>query len=158
MSSETIDVGLDQELSDRRGTRVNALPSTIGERVAALRYRLERVDLDHCDGFATEASPLETGRPVETKAVRVTHNGGRTGRLSVLASSHDRLVDEGGIYVVVLYAERSVGGVDRIIALDVALVSTEEIGGYLRDVRGYQKIRWDLLGVGDDVDVERWSP
>lgn len=149
---------VDEEVRDRRHTRVNALASTVGERAAALRFRLERVDRDHCDAFTTAETPgIEPDVPVEIKSVRVEHHDG-TGRIGVHPRTHDQLVDAGGIYAVVLYGEVSVGGVDRIVVLAVQFVEAAEVGRYLPPAAtGYQKVRWDLLLDGVDVDRARWS-
>lgn len=148
---------LSEELREYRGTRVNALASAVGERAAALRYALERVDEQRCDGYATTDSPLEAGTPVEVKSVRVSHAGGRTGRLGVHPGSHAALEDAGGYYAVVLYGEVDVDG-RRIVALAMDLVDAATVGRQLpRNPSGYAKVRWDVLLDPAAVDVARWS-
>lgn len=150
-------VDLDDELREVGRTRVNALPSTVGERAAALRYRLDRVDRNHCDGLTTPETPgFAAGVPVEVKSVRVEHHDG-TGRLAVHPESHARLVDEGGVYVVVLYAEVEQRG-RRIVVLACEIVAPETVGRFIpADPSGYAKVRWDLLLDDVDVDRSRWS-
>lgn len=150
-------VSLDEELGDVQATRVNSLASTIGERAAALRYRLERTDRNHCDAYATGETPgFDAGHPLEVKSVRVEHHDG-IGRLGVHPATHDQLVDAGGDYVVVLYGEVDVAGTTRIVVLAIDVVAAETVGRYLRpDATGYQKVRWDLL-LEADVDRARWS-
>lgn len=150
---------LDEELTAISSTRVNALPSTVAERAAALRYRLDRVDEDRCDGYATDDSPegLEAGTPVEVKSVRLTHNGGRTGRVGVHPGSHAKLAEADGVYVVALYAELEHEGRDRIVLLALEIVDADAIGARLSPTAsGYQKVRWDLL-IDAEVDRSRWS-
>lgn len=148
---------LEEEVADLRRTRVNALPATVGERAAALRFGLERTDRNHCDGYTTEETPgYEPGVPVETKSVRVHHQN-RTGRIGVHPDTHATLVEEGGDYAVVLYGEAVVDGERRIVVLALELVDAEEVGRHLRPgASGYQKVRWDAL-LDVDVDRERWS-
>lgn len=148
---------VDEEIQDLGGTRVNALPSTVGERAAALRYRLDRVDRNHCDAYTTAETPgFEPGTAIEVKSVRVEHHDG-TGRLGVHPDTHARLVDEGGSYVVVLYGEIDVGGSTRIVVLAVDVVEAETIGRFVpASASGYAKVRWDhVLDV--EVDRARWS-
>ena len=149
-------VSLDDEVADLRETRVNALPSTVGERAAALRLRLDRVDEKKCDGYATTESSLSTGTPVEVKSVRVTHHDG-LGRLAVHPESHAALAAADGVYAVVVYAEAEADG-RRIVVLDLAVVDAEEVGRWIRsESSSYQKVRWDRLGLGGSIEVERWS-
>lgn len=149
---------LEAELERFRAVRVNALPSIVGERAAALRFRLERVDLDHCDGFTTTETPgYAAGVPIEVKSVRVDHHDG-TGRVGIHPETHDRLVDEGGDYAIVVYGEREVDGARRIVVLDLDLVDVEIVDRYIpTSADGYQKVRWDLLLDDVDVDRARWS-
>lgn len=148
---------LDVEVDELRGTRVNALPSIVAERAAALRFALDRVDENVCDGYATAASPgLDAGTPVEVKSVRVRHHDG-TGRIGVHPRTHAALADAGGVYVVVVYGQVQDGAATRIVGLALSIVEPETVGRFLvGDSDGYQKVRWDLL-VDADVDRERWS-
>lgn len=150
---------LDQELRDHARTRVNALPSLVAERAAAVRWRLERVHETVCDGYTTEATPgLDAGTPVETKAVRLTQNGGsRTGRVGIHYGTHKRLLEAGGWYAVVLYVEIVVDDGVKILVLAMDRMPAAVIDRYVTEDGGeYQKVRWDLLFDADAIDVDRW--
>lgn len=145
-------VPLEEELADVED-RVNALPSVVVERGAALRWSLERVDLDKCDAFTTASTPaFDPDVPIECKAVRVTHNGGaEIGRLGVHPGSHRALRDDRGWYAIALYREVDVDGDRAILVLEFDLVPAEEVGRWIRsDASDYQKVRWDLV-----LDVDR---
>lgn len=148
---------LDAEVEEYRETRVNALPSLVGERAAAIRYDLDRVDENVCDGYATDESPLEAGTPVEIKSVRVDHGGQRTGRVGIHTGSHEELLELEGVYAIVLYAEIDVDG-DRVVVLESELVGADDVDEWVSAGScQYQKVRWDLLLDDSDVDRARWS-
>lgn len=147
---------LSDELEAVGDSRVNALPSIVGERCAALRYRLDRVNENHCDAYTTDDTPgYPPDVPIEVKSVRVDHHD-MTGRIGVHPRTHWKLSQHGGDYCIVLYGEADVGG-RRIVVIDTCLVPGETVGRYLSgDSDGYQKVRWDNL-LTTDVDRDRWS-
>lgn len=152
-------IPLVEELQEHAGTRVNARASVVGERASSLRYRLDRVDEPHCDGYTTPETPgFAPGVPIETKAVRLTHNGGtRKGRVGIHYGTHEQLEEAGGWYAVVLYVEVVVDGEEVILVLAMDLMPAAVVGKYVREDGGeYQKVRWDLLLEHADVDVDRW--
>lgn len=151
-------ISLREELAANE-SRVNARASIVAERAAALRWRLDRVDENVCDGYTTEATPgYEAGVPIEVKAVRIRHHDG-TGRLGVHVDSHEKLEEAGGSYAVVLYAEVDHGEDRRIVALAMDTFPAGEVGRFVkRDGAGeYQKVRWDLLFDPEAVDGWRWG-
>lgn len=150
---------LDEEIRTLAKDRVNPRVSVVGERYSALRWRLDRVDEDLCDGYATEATPgIEAGTPVETKAVRVQHTT-QEGRFSVRVSTHESLEEVGGLYSIVVYAPVEVDGKDdpALVVLANELVEPTEVGQYVkRDGGAEQLVRWSLV-LEADVDDARWS-
>lgn len=157
------DTPLDDKLAQVAKDRVNARPSVVAERFATLRWKLDRADRNHCDGFATDATPgVEAGEPVEVKACRVRHKspdgGTREGRVSVHVDSHDRLEDEDGHYAIVVYSIVEVDGGKRVVVLADGLVEASDIGSLLPSScrAEYQKVRWSRV-LNVDVDETRWS-
>lgn len=150
---------LDEEISTLAKDRVNPRVSVVGERYSALRWRLDRVDEDLCDGYATEATPgVEAGTPIETKAVKVQHTT-QEGRFSVRVSTHESLEEAGGLYSIDVYALVEVPGKDdpAIVVLANELVEPAEVGQYVkRDGGAEQLVRWSLV-LEADVDDARWS-
>ncbi|WP_248515971.1 hypothetical protein [Salinarchaeum laminariae] len=158
MSSSAFATDLDEELATVASERVHALESVVCERYAALRYSLDRCNRNACDGYATDETPgLDAEVPVETKGVRLRHHDGE-GRLNVHLDSHETLVEEGGYYAVVLYTTVEHGGDERVIVLESAIVTPEEIGRWT-DGSGspYQKVRWSQVLPDRGVDRARWS-
>lgn len=155
--SGPLDAPLQDELAEVASDRVNALPSVVAERYAALRYRLDRVNEVACDAYATAQTPgLGAGTPVECKAVRVAH-ADQEGRFAVHPESHETLCEADGVYAVVVYAAVEVGGEDRIVVLESEIVDATEVGRWIRcSGEHYQRVRWSLV-VDADVDEARWS-
>lgn len=132
--------------------RVNGRVAEITETGAALRWKLERADLEHCDAYATPQSPdpLQDGDPVEVKACRVTvSNGdsyGTKGRWWIHKTSHNRLLEERGYYALVLYDKIPIDEGNRwgLLAIGVALISARELDQLLPGSPGdVAKLRWD---------------
>lgn len=158
LGSGAFETSLEEELAGVASDRVNAVPSVVAERFAALRYALDRVDEVVCDGYATAATPdVPADTPVETKAVRVAHQC-REGRFSVHAASHAQLLEADGVYAIVVYGAVDVGGDERVLVLDSALVDAAVVDREVpTDGRcDYQKVRWSLV-LEADVDWRRWS-
>lgn len=110
------------------------------EKAAALRYRLQREDELHCDGYTTEETPaFEAGIPFEIKATKRSVSNGsdagqRPGRWHLTLSSHERLLDASGYYVLIVYRtlELDDGG-ERMLIEEINLVSAEEIDPLIPD-------------------------
>lgn len=77
------------------------------------------------DEFDARTGTL-TGTPVEIKATRPSYADGRTGRFQIGREQHDRLSDEGGLYVFAVYV---VGTDDEVGVLDTVICSTDPIDG-----------------------------
>lgn len=158
MSSSAFDSDLDEELATVASERVHALESVVCERYAALRYSLDRCNRIACDGHATADTPdVDAEDAVETKGVRLRHHDGE-GRLNVHLDSHDELVEQGGVYAIVLYTTVEHAGEERVVVLQSAIVEPEEIGRWTRGAGSpYQKVRWSQVLPEKDVDRSRWS-
>lgn len=155
--SSSFSAPLDEELASVASERVHARPSVVAERFAALRWSLDRANALHCDGYATEDSPMPAGTPVETKAVRVEHHDG-VGRLNVHVDSHEQLHDEDGVYAVVVYVDVEHAGEQRIVIVASGLVAAGDVAEHVsRGACLYQKVAWPKLLDSADVDVARWS-
>lgn len=154
MSVAPDEVPLEEEIAALED-RVNARPSVVIERAAALRWSLERVDRNKCDAFTTAATPaFDPDVPIECKAVRVTHNGSETGRIGIHPESHRALRADRGWYAIGLYVEVDVDGDRAILLVDLELVPAEEVGRWIRsNASEYQKVRWDLVLDLDREDV-----
>lgn len=157
------DAPLEDELAQVASDRVNARASVVTERYAALRWSLDREDRNHCDGYATDATPgVEAGKPVEVKACKVRHQcpdgSTREGRFSAHLDSHGMLEEDAGRYAIAVYETVDTGGSERVIVLAADLVEADEVGRLLPAAgrSTYQKVRWSRV-IDADVDESRWS-
>lgn len=78
---------------------------SLAERKAADRYRLRRegAHTSWCDAIT------EDGTPVEIKSTMVEHSDGQPGNFKLYRQYHERLVEESGRYVFVVYKPRGRG-------------------------------------------------
>lgn len=133
-------------------SRVNAYVAEWCEVAACVRFCLERADEYICDAYATEDTPLvDAGTPVEIKACCIWIGNGTTpagtekrmrGRFT-FSPTHDKLVEEGGEYALVLYD--TVGdpeGSGYVIVYRIALVSARTIDALISDGPDYPKLSW----------------
>lgn len=156
-TQSALDGGLQREIATVAKDRVNALPSVVGERYCALRYSLDRVNENVCDGYATDATPdVPADTPVECKAVRLFH-ADQEGRFAVQLDSHDELLERGGVYAIAVYTPVEHAGEERILVLESALVDPAEVDRWItHGAADYQRVRWSLV-LDAEIDVARWS-
>lgn len=129
-----------------RDGRVNGYAADWCEIAAANRYRLERVDKNHCDAYTTESTPvlsLGPNIPVEMKACMAKisngHGNKMKGRFGFHRGNHRKLLDEGGQYALPVYREVD----DSIIVLRCGLFPGTMIHGLLDEfTRSRQKLSW----------------
>lgn len=127
------------------------------EIAASLRFRLELVDENLCDAYATaETGVIPEGTPVEVKACCVWIGNGTyrgtdarmRGRFT-FSPTHQQLVEAEGWYALVLYDTVDDPppdeGDERILVYRVALVSASTIDallGSFEDTSNYPKLGW----------------
>jgi hypothetical protein len=109
-----------------------------GERAAAARYRLRPKEQYAYDGVAASDSPdpLEPGDWVEVKTCkRWVENGdeyGTAGRWYITESSHEKLLNAGGYYALIVYDIVEDGG-ERMLIHAMRLVPAADLDAYLLD-------------------------
>lgn len=123
-------------------SRVNAYAAKWCEIAAGHRFRLDLADENVCDAYATADTPgVAEGTPVEVKGCMVWIGNGPGERMHgrfTFSSTHERLVEAGGMYAFVVYEL-----VDNVVvARRLGLIPASAVDTLLPDDADYPKLGW----------------